>query len=192
MGRPREFEEQKVVSEALQLFWKQGYGATSIPDLLRVTGLERGSLYKAFKDKQSLFERAFSTYLRSVRAALRETLSSAGSPLERLTAWFGQASQGCSGDSGGPGCLAVNAMVELAPFEPGVRARLTRHWAIVEDAIAHAVAEAQRAGEIRSDVSAQKLAQMIVRTIAGVATFSRQGNRADVFTTLLDLVRIKP
>ena len=181
-----------MVSEALKIFWKQGYGATSIPDLLKVTGLERGSLYKAFKDKQSLFERAFSSYLRSVRAALRKTLSAPGSPLARLTVWFRQASEGCSGALGGPGCLAVNVMIELAPFESGVRARLARHWAIVEDALARTLSEGQHAGEIRSDVSAEKLSRMIVRTFAGIAAFSRQGNRTDVLTTVLSLVRVEP
>jgi TetR/AcrR family transcriptional regulator, transcriptional repressor for nem operon len=192
MGRPREFEEQQVIAEALQMFWKQGYRATSIPDLLSATGLERGSLYKAFRDKRSLFNRALSTYLRSGRAAMRQTLSAADSPLERLTAWLTQAAQGCSGTSGGPGCLAVNAMVELAPFEPDVRARLARHWSIVEQALAQTLAEGQRARQIRRDVSADELAQMIVCMIAGMAAFSRQGNRANVLETALHLVRGEP
>lgn len=192
MGRPREFQEQIVVSDALQIFWRQGYRATSIPDLLSATGLERGSLYKAFKDKQSLFERVFNAYLQSGRAALKQTLNAPGTPLERLTVWFDQASRGCSGAFGGPGCLAVNAMVELAPFERPVRIRLARHWAIVEAALARTLCEGQGQQEIRSDVSAEDLAQMIVRTFAGMATFSRQGNRTDVFKTVLQLVRSKP
>ena len=132
MGRPREFEDQAVVTEALQMFWKQGYRATSIPDLLKATRLERGSLYKAFKDKRSLFDRAFNTYLRSGRSAMIETLSGAGSPRERIAAWLSQVAQGCSGAIGGPGWLAANAMVELAPVEAAVRVRLQRHWDIVE------------------------------------------------------------
>jgi TetR/AcrR family transcriptional regulator, transcriptional repressor for nem operon len=192
MGRPREFQEHEVVSDALQIFWRQGYRATSISDLLSATGLERGSLYKAFRDKQSLFERVFNAYLRAGRAALKQTLSAPGTPLERLTAWFEQATQGCSGAFGGPGCLAVNAMVELAPFEPAVRTRLARHWAIVEAALARTLSEGQQEHEIRSDVSAEDLAQMIVRTFAGMATFSRQGNRTDVFKTVLQLVTKQP
>lgn len=174
------------------MFWKQGYRATSIPDLLNVTGLERGSLYKAFNDKRSLFDRAFNTYLRSGRSAMSQTLSAAGSPLERIAAWLSQVAQGCSGAVGGPGCLAVNVMVELAPFEPAVRVRLQRHWAIVEAALAKTLAEGQRKCEIRSDVSAIELAQMIVRMIAGAAAFSRQGNRTNVFKTALHLIQDQP
>ena len=192
MGRPREFEEQAVVTDALQLFWKQGYRATSIPDLLKVTGLERGSLYKAFNDKRSLFDRAFDTYLRSGRSAMTQTLTAAGTPRERIAAWLSQVAQGCSGAVGGPGCLAVNVMVELAPFDPAVRVRLQRHWGIVEAALAKTLAEGQRACEIRSDVSACELAQMILRMVAGVAVFSRQGNRTNVFKTVLHLLEGEP
>ena len=189
MGRPREFEEQAVVTEALHMFWKQGYRATSIPDLLKATGLERGSLYQAFKDKRSLFDRAFNTYLRSGRSAMTQALSAAGSPRERIAAWLSQVVLGCSGALGGPGCLAVNAMVELAPFEAAVRVRLQRHWAIVEAMLAKTLTEGQRAHEIRSDISASELAQMIACMIAGMAAFSRQGSRLKVIKTVLSLVQ---
>src|SRR5260370_37979422 len=105
MGRPREIQEDGVVTDALQMFWKQGYRATSIPDLLGATGLERGGL-------------------------------------------------GVLG--------AVNAMVELGPFDPEVRARLARPWSIVEAALEQTLAESQRTLEVRNDVSAKGLAQMIV------------------------------
>src|SRR5277367_3572708 len=117
MGRPREFDADDAVGEALQMFWKQGYRSTSIPDLLEATGLERGSLYKAFGDKHTLFELAIKTYLKSGRAAMRRILDADGSPLLRLRAWMTRAIEGCAGATGGPGCLAVNAMVELAPSD---------------------------------------------------------------------------
>jgi len=56
MARPRTFDEVDVLSKARQLFAAQGYNGTSIDDLVRVTGLLRGSLYKAFASKRNLFE----------------------------------------------------------------------------------------------------------------------------------------
>jgi len=72
------------------------------------------------------------------------------------------------------------------------RKKLELDWSIVEAALARTLSEGQGQHEIRSDVSAEDLAQMIVRTFAGMATFSRQGNRTDVFKTVLQLVRSKP
>jgi TetR/AcrR family transcriptional repressor of nem operon len=189
MGRPRQFQESAVVDDAVQQFWEHGYRGTSITDLMNATGLERGSLYKAFDDKHSLFEAALSVYLRSGRAAMRRILEGEGSPLDRLRDWLNKALEGCAGTGGGPaGCLAVNSMIELAPSDARIRIRLARHWSVVEGSLTQTLAEGQRVGEIRDDLPARELAQLIVRMIAGVAVFMRQGRRGSVGRTLLRLV----
>ena len=55
MARPREFDEDKALDGAMNVFWAHGYEGASLPDLLKGMGLTRGSLYKAYKDKKSLF-----------------------------------------------------------------------------------------------------------------------------------------
>lgn len=55
MGRPRSFDEQKVVASAAELFVQFGYEATSVDDLVTATGLHRGSLYQAFGSKRTIF-----------------------------------------------------------------------------------------------------------------------------------------
>jgi len=59
MARPRAFDEALVLSQSRSLFAAQGYNGTSIDDLVKATGLLRGSLYKAFGSKRNLFEVAF-------------------------------------------------------------------------------------------------------------------------------------
>lgn len=56
MARPRAFDEELVLAQARRLFAAQGYNGTSIDDLVKATGLLRGSLYKAFGSKRNLFE----------------------------------------------------------------------------------------------------------------------------------------
>lgn len=57
MARPRNFSEDTVLVQAADVFARMGYNATSIDDLLTATGLQRGSLYKAFGSKRNLFEK---------------------------------------------------------------------------------------------------------------------------------------
>lgn len=57
MARPRNFDEDDVISKAADVFGRLGYNAASIDDLLDATGLQRGSLYKAFGSKRNLFEK---------------------------------------------------------------------------------------------------------------------------------------
>ncbi len=58
MARPREFDRDQVVDRAVDVFWRKGFEATSIRDLVEATGLNRGSLYNTFGDKAGLFEAA--------------------------------------------------------------------------------------------------------------------------------------
>jgi AcrR family transcriptional regulator len=62
MARPRQFLEEDVVEIAAQHFAKAGYNATSVDELVAVTGLQRGSLYKAFGSKLNLFTLCFEKY----------------------------------------------------------------------------------------------------------------------------------
>lgn len=57
MARPRNFEEDDVLVSAAAVFGRLGYNAASIDDLVTATGLQRGSLYKAFGSKRNLFEK---------------------------------------------------------------------------------------------------------------------------------------
>lgn len=88
MARIREFNEDQALHQAMLLFWKKGYEATSIPDLLQVMGISRSSLYDTFSDKQTLYIAALEHYKKvsfnrqvileqasSVRAGIQQFLS---------------------------------------------------------------------------------------------------------------------
>jgi len=92
MARPREFEEQEVISLASDLFATLGFSGTSIDDLLLATSLKRGSLYKAFGSKRNLFELC-------LRGALNQGFAGNSQSLD----------------------LFIVALKELAPTDPGMR-----------------------------------------------------------------------
>ncbi|MEP1443397.1 MAG: TetR/AcrR family transcriptional regulator [Hyphomicrobiales bacterium] len=62
MARPREFDTDIALEKAMGVFWEHGYADASLPDLLKGMSLTRGSLYKAFTDKKTLFLKVLSTY----------------------------------------------------------------------------------------------------------------------------------
>ncbi len=61
-GRPREFDETKVLERAMQLFWLRGYGRLGVAELLKHMGISRQSLYDTFGNKRGLFLRAIEHY----------------------------------------------------------------------------------------------------------------------------------
>lgn len=62
MAGIKQFNEDETLERAMHVFWRQGYGATSMPDLAKATGVQRGSLYHAYGDKQHIFLLAFERY----------------------------------------------------------------------------------------------------------------------------------
>lgn len=63
MARPRNFNEDDVIERAAATFGRLGYAACSVDDLVEATGLQRGSLYKAFGSKRGLFEQVLHSAL---------------------------------------------------------------------------------------------------------------------------------
>lgn len=131
MARPREFEMETARQGAMDIFWKQGFQGTNLPDLLRAMGLTRGSFYKAFTDKQSAYLLALETYEQEVVDATVAMLDRA----EAETAWDCLAPLFAGGQPE-RGCFICNAMVELGPLNPEVAARSNRMAGRIRDAIA--------------------------------------------------------
>ncbi len=75
MARPREFDTDAVIVKAMDVFWTYGYEGASLQDLLDGMEIARGSLYKAFEDKKSLFMTVLECYEREAVAPAVEILS---------------------------------------------------------------------------------------------------------------------
>ena len=73
-GRPREFDTDVALAEALRLFWQKGYEGTSLTDLTDAMGIPRPSLYAAFGNKETLFRRALDLYEKDKLAYIGEAV----------------------------------------------------------------------------------------------------------------------
>src|SRR5438093_11447325 len=74
VGRPRAFDVDEALDQALKVFWRKGYEGTSLPDLTRAMGINRPSLYAAFGNKEALFRKALDRYNDGPAAYVREAL----------------------------------------------------------------------------------------------------------------------
>src|SRR6202012_4020630 len=76
-GRPREFDMDKALDQAIRVFSEHGYHATSIGDLIDAMGLASGSIYKAFRDKRAVFLAALDRHILLRREQITEGAHSA-------------------------------------------------------------------------------------------------------------------
>lgn len=159
-GRPRSFDIDLVVDEAMRLFWTHGFEGTNLDDVTAVTGVNVSSLYAAFGNKRGLFQAALARYEHHVGAALAaledgtKGLRDAIVFLEWIHAWV------TSGEVPN-GCLIVNTMAEFNGTDPEIAAVATRYRERVRVSLKAALMRAERAGEIapRSGASRTMLVQ---------------------------------
>jgi TetR/AcrR family transcriptional regulator, transcriptional repressor for nem operon len=114
--RPREFDHDEVLRIAFEQFWRKGVRGTSLADIARDTGVQRGSLYNAFGSKEALFlcayERYSGKYVNSVQKAL-----SSGTLRKRLMAFFDLTIKNFSSGSPPRGCPTTRGLMELGSIE---------------------------------------------------------------------------
>ena len=137
-GRPRSFDPQVALSDALDVFWRKGYEATSLDDLTEATHLSRSSFYAAFGSKRELLLHAYRRYADAFYAdmkALADEHEDADTALRAVV----KALVNTRPDD--RGCFCVNAIVELAPSDPELaelgRDHIQRMCALLEQLITH-------------------------------------------------------
>ena len=84
VGRPTEFDRQEALEKSMELFWKNGYEATSLAALIEEMGIGRQSLYNAFGGKHKLFIEAAEHYINSNGQHLVDAFKAPGSPLGNI------------------------------------------------------------------------------------------------------------
>lgn len=174
MGRPRTFDEDRVLDAAMRLFWANGYEATSTRDLCEAVGLDRSSVYNAFTSKHELFRRALIRYVDARTAAHLEILGDERRPAaERIRALLARIVE--DEDEVRRGCLTVNTTVELAGRDHEIARLLERDLERRLDALTHAIAAGQRAGDITSRREPAVLARYVNTVIAGMRVAGRGG-----------------
>lgn len=74
-GRPREFDLDLALDNAIVVFWRQGFDSTTLTDLTDAMGISRPSMYVAYGGKREVFEKAFARYLAVDMRYVEEALS---------------------------------------------------------------------------------------------------------------------
>ncbi len=69
-----------ILDAAQEIFAEMGYGAASIRDVVRRSGLAAGTFYNYFPDKQSVFQAVLEEHTTELRRRLREARARARDP----------------------------------------------------------------------------------------------------------------
>jgi len=184
MVRPREFDEAAVLSAALKCFWARGFEATSVRDLIAQTGITGASLYNAFGDKRALYEKALDRYVEDSVAA-RIARCSALPPRAAVQAFFADIVARSLGDAERKGCMLVNAALEVAPHDAGIRRAVAGVLTEIERFFRDCVAAGQADGSIARGQPAEDLARHLLGVLMGMRVLARVRPERDLLEGML-------
>jgi TetR/AcrR family transcriptional repressor of nem operon len=161
--RSKEFDQETVIEQAMQLFCQKGYTATSIRDLVAHLGVSSSSLYGTFGDKDAIFVLALKRHSHMEREMLRQVLSQPNSePKVILMQMFQALIDSLLADELPGGSLTLKASVELENRKPEVTAILTEHTEETAALFTEFLAKAAQAGQINLRQPAGDVAHYIL------------------------------
>ncbi|GAB7039412.1 MULTISPECIES: TetR/AcrR family transcriptional regulator [Catenuloplanes] len=194
MARPRQFDEQTVLAAVRDQFWATGYAATSLDDLLRVTGLGKGSLYAAFGDKHRLYMRVLGDYVEATHGALRAMLAGSPRAIDGLRRYLTAPAEDPSGAGARRGCFLANSTSEMAAADADVLAASGGAFEERTGILAEAVARAQREGDFPAGADPREAARVIVAAQQGIVFMGRTGVDVDTLRATAEVLadRILP
>ncbi|MCM3677101.1 TetR/AcrR family transcriptional regulator [Peribacillus simplex] len=173
MARTREFDEEKVLDAAMQLFWEKGYEATSLSDLTSRMGIQRPSIYSAFGDKKELFEAALRRYTMSRASDVRANLQGHTSVKEAFSAFFAGVIAEEYVENRSRGCFCINTMVELAPHDEKFEILTREHQMYLTVIFQETIERGIQSGELKADTDAKSLAQALIVSLIGLTVMMK-------------------
>lgn len=186
-GRPRTFDPEQMLEQAMQVFWQRGYEATSLQDLLAATGLSKSSLYQTYPSKRALFEAALRQYCAQRRRELRERLQAAASPREFLRAWLLCALE--EERSGEPprGCMLANVASEFSQADAEIAALMRNGIDGLRQVLVEALQRAQADGELAAAADVHVLAGYLLCVMSGLRTQRKAGASAEALRAVIEV-----
>lgn len=186
----KNYNEIEVLERAMRAFWAHGYEATSMSDLVAATGINRGSIYAAYKDKHTLFMQALRHYDKVHRLDHLEAISQQHAPKDAIIVAFEDAGKNV-GQVGVPGgCLLVNTALELSPHDPEIRDFIDGCLLEVEGFFFSMIEAAKQEGTVNGSVDSRKTAQAFLGLFLGLRVLARSTPRKPVIDAITSQVRM--
>ena len=173
MARPKAFNEEEVLDKAVAVFWAKGYEATSMQDLVDAMGIQRGSIYAAFGNKQQLFLQSLERYGKVVVKQFLDILESKPSAIESIELFFAQLVEHLL--TAGPlrSCLVTNSAIERGLRDEETKQQVLHLLNELEQGFYQALQRAREKGEISTELDINKLANFLTSNMQGLLVMGK-------------------
>lgn len=174
MGRPSSFDRTQVLETIQSQFWDKGYSATSLDDIMKATGLGKGSLYGAYGSKHDMYRMAFTDYCDWAIKDCEERLrGSDDGAIMRLRKFVQMAAKRAAGSR--RGCMLAKGTAEVAGRFPDLDKVIEGAFKALEREILKCVRQAQRAGDIDRGTDGRTIAVTLLAVLRGMEALGKAG-----------------
>ena len=174
MGRPRAFDMDQALDQALHVFWEKGYAGTTITELTEAMGINPPSLYAAFGNKETLFKKVLNRY-EARRDEIFEEAFAAPTARQAIERLLESVAERLSGKDGPSGCLMVQAALCGGEECDSVRKDLAARRAQGEILIHKRLERGKKEGDLPKDADLVGLARYLATVMQGMAVQAAGG-----------------
>lgn len=175
MARTREFDPDKALQVAVDVFWEKGYFDASVDEVVRRSGVAKYGIYGTFGTKDELFKKALERYAQDRRDGLERSLLQDGAALPELKRFFRDAATMMTRDEHRFGCLLCNTGAEIGDTNPEVQAIVRGFFAELAQAIRTCLKCAVQKGQLAADRNTQEVANFLATELRTMLMLSRCG-----------------
>jgi AcrR family transcriptional regulator len=178
IGRPRSFDVEQALEQAMQVFWRLGYEGASLAELTKAMGINSPSLYAAFGSKEGLFKAVLDHYATRREDCMAQVLAAptAREAAERLL--FGLVDLATDPNEP-PGCLLLQGGLTCGVTTQEIPQELARRRAYLEQALHARFKQAREAGDLPTSADPAALARYLVAVCNGIAVQAASGATRD-------------
>ena len=173
MPRVKLFNENEVLLKAMNLFWKQGYSATSVQDLVSHLGINRGSLYDTFGDKEQLFKKSFALYRKSNFDDLTLFFQRESNVKKGFSELFRTAIEEALNDKDKKGCFVVNTTTELIPNDESLLKVLDDNKKNFQNLFYEYLRKGHEDGQFKTNQDLKSLSALLFTIYIGIRVVSK-------------------
>lgn len=179
----------KILDSTIELIFQKGIEATSISDIITKIGMSKGSLYFHFPDKQTLVSKALSRYEKSFFEFISASLQG-NSPGEKLENFLESVKRMHKSKNYSGGCIFGNTALEMADKNDSLSQKVKNVFDRWISMLSSIINDAQKTGEIRSDLNSKILAGLIVSSVEGGIMLSRLEKKGEPLSQTISALKI--
>lgn len=174
MGRPREFDAETALDQAMEVFWRHGYEGATIAQLTEAMGINPPSLYACFGNKEGLLKAALDRYTKLRNVWMDEVVAAptARDVAERMLMGIADKQ---TDPANPPGCLLVQGGIACGTGSENVPFELAAHRAQNEDQLRDRFVRAKAEGDLKPNSDPAALARYVSAVSVGMGVMASSG-----------------